>query len=61
MCADFAAYEKVYQFNIPQQSADLSLIKIATQADLTLVFPYESVKLVTANAIKGQYCNKFIA
>jgi len=53
--ADAAYHEKVHQFNIPQQSADLSLIALATQADLTLVFPYESVKRVTANAINGQY------
>lgn len=53
--ADFAYHEKVQRFNIPQQSADLSLIAIATQADLTLMFPYESVKLVMANAINGKY------
>lgn len=53
--ADTAYYEKVHQFNISQQSADQSLIELASQADFTLVFPYDSVKFVTANSINGQY------
>lgn len=53
--ADNAYYEKVHQFNISQQSADQSLIELASQADFTLVFPYDSVKFVSANAINGQY------
>ncbi|MDO3386235.1 TonB-dependent receptor [Gilvimarinus sp. SDUM040013] len=49
------ASEEFYSFDIPRQSADLSLTEFASQAKMTLIFPYDLVKKETANALKGRY------
>ena len=46
--------EKI-SFIIPQQRADLSLIKFAEQAGITLIFPFDDVEKITANQIHGSY------
>lgn len=47
--------EKIIDFNIPPQSADVALTLFAEQVDLTLIFPYEDVKEKTANALVGRF------
>jgi len=42
-------------FKIPQQRADTALILFAEQANLTLVFPFDQVKEITANRLVGHY------
>jgi iron complex outermembrane receptor protein len=42
-------------FNIPQQRADISLIAFAEQANITLIFPFDAAREVTANALVGNY------
>lgn len=46
---------KLVTFNIPRQRADLSLIKFAEQADITLLFPLNKIKGKEANRLIGQY------
>jgi len=56
--ADKAEIERLFQFNIPQQRADLALTEFAEQADLTLVFPDKLVQKKTANRLVGRYSLK---
>lgn len=42
-------------FNIPRQRADLSLIRFAEQADITLLFPMDKVQGKYANRVVGMY------
>ncbi len=42
-------------FDIPQQRADQALIQFAEQASLTVVFPFDKVKGMTANPLTGRY------
>lgn len=42
-------------FDIPRQRADLSLIQFAEQANITLIFPYDTVRQKTANRLRGRY------
>jgi len=51
----FAATDDNIPFNIPQQRADTALTLFAEQANLTLVFPFDQVKDITANRLVGQY------
>jgi TonB-dependent receptor len=46
--------EKV-KFNIPRQRADLSLINFAEQADITLLFPLNTMDGKQTNPLYGQY------
>lgn len=46
--------EKI-QFDIPQQRADVSLTLFAEQANLTLILPYETARLVETNELKGSF------
>ncbi len=46
--------EKI-DFNIPQQRADYALTAFAEQAKLTLIFPFDKVKEITANRLVGSY------
>lgn len=48
-------HEKKIPFDIPQQRADTSLIKFAEQADLTLIVPFDEVRVITANRLVGEY------
>ena len=48
-----AGHEKY--FDIPQQRADLSLIKFAEQADITLIFSFDLAKDKIANRLVGSY------
>jgi len=45
----------IYQFDIPSQQADVSLIQFAEQADLTLLFPQEDALDKQANQLIGEY------
>lgn len=42
-------------FRIPAQRADLALTEFAKQAHLVVLFPYEDVSRVAANALVGRY------
>jgi len=44
-----------YHFTIPQQRADHSLIHVAEQVNITLIFPFDELMSETANAINGVY------
>ena len=46
---------QTFEFNIPQQSADLALTEFAEQADLTVAFPGELVRDKAANELIGNY------
>lgn len=46
---------KKYDFNIPKERADLALTSFAQQADLTLIFPYDKIKGITAQGLFGTY------
>lgn len=48
-------HNEIQTFNIPQQRADLALTRLAEQANLTLIFPYEKVSKITANSLVGKY------
>jgi len=48
-------YRQKKSFNIPKQSAMLSLISFAEQADITLLFPANGLEYVKTNPIIGQY------
>jgi iron complex outermembrane recepter protein len=53
--AENSSLDKVIQFDIPQQRADLSLTKFAEQADITLIFPFDDAAGITANRLAGRY------
>ncbi len=50
-----AVAEKLFHFDIEQQSADKALISFATRTDKTLIFSYELVKNYQANALNGYF------
>ncbi len=47
--------DQVLSFDIPQQRADFALTEFAEQADLTLIFPIEGVRDITANRLLGDF------
>ncbi len=47
--------DRLVDFNIPQQRADLALLEFAEQADITLAVRPEEVGDVVANALVGRY------
>jgi iron complex outermembrane receptor protein len=47
--------EDSISFDIPQQRADVSLTEFAEQANITLIFPFDAAREVTANALVGDY------
>jgi len=46
---------KIFNFDIPKQRADLSLITFAEQANITLLFPFDEMKKFNANRLLGPY------
>jgi hypothetical protein len=55
-CNTFSTdYQQKKPFNIPKQSAMLSLISFAEQADITLLFPANGLENVNTNALLGKY------
>lgn len=46
---------KIIEFDIPQQRADLSLTEFAGQADITLIFPFDDAANITTNPLVGRY------
>ena len=48
-------HREVIYFDIPQQQANVSLTQFANQANLTLIFRYESTQGKTANQLVGHY------
>jgi iron complex outermembrane recepter protein len=53
--ADAVRLSEKYHFDIPQQRADIALTTFAEQANLTLIFPYDKVKEISAHRLSGQY------
>lgn len=53
--AENNSLDKIIQFNIPQQRADLSLTEFAEQADITLLFPFDDAMEITTNKLVGRY------
>lgn len=53
--ANGALPEGSISFNIPQQRADISLTEFAEQANITLIFPFDAAREVTANELVGDY------
>ena len=49
------AIEQEFEFDIPQQAVHTALMEFAEQADLTLVFPDDVVRMRFANALVGSY------
>ena len=47
--------EQQVEFDVSRQTADRSLIEFATQAGVTLVFPFDEAAEVTTNRLKGRY------
>jgi iron complex outermembrane receptor protein len=47
--------EQTVYFNIPPLSGDEALIAFANQADLTVVFPYNKVRHISANQVVGHH------
>lgn len=47
--------EKTFNFNIPQQRADLALTELAAQAEVTLIFPFEEARQLITNTVVGKY------
>ena len=48
-------HDKTISFDIPRQRADISLTELAAKANITLIFPFDSAKEVTANELVGEY------
>ncbi len=46
---------ETFNFDIPKQGADLSLITFAEQSNITLLFPFDEMKNRQANRLLGQY------
>ena len=44
-----------FNFDVPKQRADLSLIAFAEQANITLLFPFDEMKKYQANRLSGHY------
>ena len=61
VCSPTLAYkpiaprDKITQFSIPSRSAEESLIEFAKQADLTIIFPFETVEGKVANPLTGRF------
>ena len=55
MCSSSNAEPVKYPFNISAQSADVALGKLAQQSKTQLLYPYDEVRNVTANAVVGNY------
>ena len=53
--AENNSLDKIIQFDIPQQRADLSLTEFAEQADITLIFPFDDATEIIANKLTGRY------
>ncbi|WP_308364300.1 MULTISPECIES: TonB-dependent receptor [unclassified Microbulbifer] len=55
LLADGARLHEKTPFNIPRQRADIALTEFAEQADVTLIFPYDKVREVSAQRLVGSY------
>lgn len=55
LMAKDALHNEIIQFDIPRQQADMSLIKFAEQADLTLIVPFDQVRKITTNRLVCRY------
>ena len=49
------ASEQIYFFDVPKTSADIALNKIAQQADVQVLFPFDKVRLIETNELSGAY------
>ena len=57
-CVQAEPGDNLKDFDIPRQSADKALNAFAQQAEMQLLFPYDTVKQYVANKIKGRYTPK---
>lgn len=48
-------FSKKYDFDIPEERADVALTTFAEQANLTLIFPYDKVKKIVVRRLSGHY------
>ncbi|MGL6159936.1 MAG: TonB-dependent receptor [Microbulbifer sp.] len=55
LLADGARLHEKTPFNIPRQRADIALTEFAEQADVTLIFPYDKVREISAQRLVGSY------
>jgi TonB-dependent receptor len=53
--AENDSLDKIIQFDIPRQRADLSLTEFAEQADITLIFPFDDATEIITNKLAGRY------
>jgi len=49
------AQSKYYKFDIPKNAVNITLGIIAKESETSLLLPYDKVKSIKANAIKGTY------
>ena len=49
------AGEQTFLFDVPRTSADVAINAIAHQADAQVLFPFDTVKSIEANALHGEY------
>lgn len=53
--AEDVTQKSLIRFNVPEQRADLALTQFAEQADITLLFPSDSLGEVVANELVGEF------
>ena len=49
------ADEPTFLFDVPRSSADVVLNAIAQQADMQVLFPFDKVRSIEANGLRGEY------
>ena len=49
------AGEQTFLFDVPKSSADVALNAIAQQANVQVLFPFDKVKSIEANDLRGEY------
>lgn len=49
------AGERTFWFDVPRSSADVALNAIAEQADVQVLFPFDTVKSIEGNNLRGKY------
>ncbi len=55
VASSLTAGEQTFLFDVPRASADVAINAIAQQADAQVLFPFDKVKSIKANALHGEY------
>lgn len=55
VASPLTAGEQTFLFDVPRASADVAINAIAQQADAQVLFPFDKVKSIKANALHGEY------